>query len=139
MPRNPSEPVFDKKLIEHVLISGTVMGGLAFLNYYLVLQSGEAVEQARNLTLMLMVLFGNIHALNSRSETRSLFTLPIKTNLFLMCAVPLAQLVHITAMYTPGLSDILQLQPISLGQWAQLLLVASSLLVVEEIHKWWRK
>ncbi|WP_428773910.1 cation-translocating P-type ATPase [Vibrio sp.] len=137
-PRNPSEPVFDKRLIEHVLISGTVMGGLAFLNYYLALQSGESVEQVRNLTLMLMVLFGNIHALNSRSETRSLFAQSVKTNLFLMCAVPVAQLVHIAAMYTPGLSDILQIQPISFGQWTQLLLIALSLLVVEEIHKWWR-
>ena len=139
MPRNPSEPVFDKKLIEHVLISGTLMGGLAFLNYYLVLESGEDIEQARNLTLMLMVLFGNIHALNSRSETCSLFAQPIKTNLFLVCAVPIAQLVHISAMYTPGLSHVLEIQPISLGQWAQLLIVALSLLVVEEIHKWWRR
>ncbi len=139
MPRNPGEPVFDKKLIEHVLISGTVMGGLAFVSYYLDLRSGESVEHARNLTLMLMILFGNIHALNSRSETRSLFTQSVKTNLFLMCAVPLAQLVHIAATYTPGLSDILQIQPISLSQWVRLLLIALSLLAVEEIHKWWRK
>lgn len=138
-PRNPSEPVFDKKLIEHVLISGTVMGGLAFLNYYFELRSGESVEQARNLTLMLMVLFGNIHALNSRSETRSLFSLSVKTNLFLMCAVPLAQLVHITATYTPVLSGVLELQPISLDQWIRLLLISLSLLAIEEIHKWWRK
>lgn len=138
-PRNPSEPVFDKKLIEHVLISGSVMGGFAFLNYFFELRSGESVEQARNLTLMLMVLFGNIHALNSRSETRSLFSLSVKTNLFLMCAVPLAQLVHITATYTPVLSGVLELYPISLHQWMQLLLISLSLLAIEEFHKWWRK
>ncbi len=138
-PRNPSEPVFDKKLIEHVLISGSVMGGFAFLSYYFELRSGESVEQARNLTLMLMVLFGNIHALNSRSETRSLFSLSVKTNLFLMCAVPLAQLVHITATYTPVLSDVLELRPITLEQWIRLLIISLSLLAIEEIHKWWRK
>jgi hypothetical protein len=40
-------------------------------------------------------------------------------------------------MYMPGLSDVLALQPITLAQWANLLLIASSLLLVEELHKWW--
>ncbi|MCW8328704.1 HAD-IC family P-type ATPase [Photobacterium sp. SDRW27] len=138
-PRNPSEPIFEKMIIEHVVISGTVMGGLAFIHYYLALDAGQSVEQARNLTLMLMVLFGNIHALNSRSETQSLFSLSLFANPFLMLAVPIAQLVHIAAMYTPGISDVLAIQPISLAQWSQLLIIACSLLVVEELHKWWRR
>ncbi|MDX1302118.1 HAD-IC family P-type ATPase [Photobacterium sp.] len=138
-PRKPREPIFEKIIIEHILISGTVMGGLAFINYYLALDAGQPVEQARNLTLMLMVLFGNIHALNSRSETLSLFSLSLFANPFLMLAVPIAQLVHIAAMYTPGISDVLAIQPISLAEWGQLLLIASSLFVVEELHKWWRR
>ncbi|WP_083651819.1 cation-translocating P-type ATPase [Photobacterium proteolyticum] len=138
-PRKPSEPIFEKVIIEHIVISGTVMGGLAFVHYYLALEAGQSVELARNLTLMLMVLFGNIHALNSRSETLSLFTLPVFANPFLICAVPIAQLVHIAAMYTPGISDVLAIQPISLVQWIQLLLIASSLFVIEELHKWWRR
>lgn len=138
-PRNPSEPIFEKIIIEHVVISGSVMGGLAFVHYYLALDSGQSVEQARNLTLMLMVLFGNIHALNSRSETQSLFSLSLFSNPFLMLAVPIAQLVHIAAMYTPGISDVLAIQPITLVQWSQLLLIACSLLLVEEFHKWWRR
>ncbi len=139
LPRSPDEAVFDKKLIEHILISGTVMGGLAFLNYYLLLQSGESLENARNLTLMLMVLFGNIRAINARSETRSFFSQPINANPFLMLAVPGALLIHIAALYTPGLSSILEIQPISLIQLGQLLLIASSLFVVEEVYKWWRR
>ena len=138
-PRKPSEPIFEKMIIEHVVISGTVMGGLAFIHYYLALDSGQSIDQARNLTLMLMVLFGNIHALNSRSETQSLFSLSVFANPFLMLAVPVAQLVHIAAMYMPGISDVLVIQPISLVQWAQLLIIACSLFVVEELHKWWRR
>ncbi|MDZ7669879.1 MAG: cation-translocating P-type ATPase C-terminal domain-containing protein [Gammaproteobacteria bacterium] len=84
-----------------------------------------------------MVLFGNIHALSSRSETRSLFQIPFFANPFLVIAVPLAQAIHIAAMYTPGLSDVLQLSPISLQQWLILLSVALILLLVEELHKLW--
>ncbi len=136
-PRSPSEPIFNRRIIEHVLLTGFVMGGLVFLVYFYLIQSGEPLASAQNLTLMLMVLFGNIHALNSRSETRSLFCIPLVNNLFLVLAVPLAQLVHISAMYIPGLNDVLGLQPISLGQWAVLLFISLSLLVIEEGHKVW--
>ncbi|KPQ00071.1 HAD-IC family P-type ATPase [Marinobacter sp. HL-58] len=134
-PRSPHEPVFDKHIIQHVLVVGSWMGLVAFLNFQWTLEQGQSIEEARNLTLMLMVLFGNIHALNSRSESRSLFGIPLLGNPFLMLAVPLAQLAHIGAMYTPGLSDVLQIQPISLKEWLQLLAFAMSLLVVEELHK----
>nr|WP_183704462.1 HAD-IC family P-type ATPase [Marinobacter oulmenensis] len=134
-PRSPHEPVFDKHIIEHVLVVGSWMGLVAFLNFQWTFEQTQNLEEARNLTLMLMVLFGNIHALNSRSEFRSLFRIPLLRNPFLMLAVPLAQLAHIGAMYTPGLSDVLQIQPISLQEWLQLLGFALSLLVVEELHK----
>jgi magnesium-transporting ATPase (P-type) len=134
-PRSPKEPVFDKHIVEHVLVVGSWMGLVAFLNFQWTLDQGQSIEEARNLTLMLMVLFGNIHALNSRSESRSLFRVPLLSNPFLMLAVPLAQLAHIGAMYTPGLSDVLQIQPISVKEWLQLLALAMSLLVVEELHK----
>ncbi|MCR8913350.1 HAD family hydrolase [Marinobacter panjinensis] len=134
-PRSPQEPVFDKHIIQHVLVVGSWMGLVAFLNFQWTLEQGQSVEEARNLTLMLMVLFGNIHALNSRSELRSLFSMPLLRNPFLMLAVPLAQLAHIGAMYTPGLSDVLQIQPISMEEWLQLLAFAMSLLAVEELHK----
>jgi hypothetical protein len=57
-------------------------------------------------------------------------------NPFLMLAVPFAQLVHIGAMYTPGISNVLALNPITLMQWLALAGVASLLLVIEEGHKW---
>ncbi|MGF1606760.1 MAG: cation-translocating P-type ATPase [Rhodothalassiaceae bacterium] len=135
-PRAPSEPIFERHIIEHVLVTGTVMGGLAFTVYFWLMGQGTPEAEARNLVLMLMVLFGNIHALESRSERRSLFRIRFLANPFLVLAVPFAQLIHIGAMYTPGLSDVLQLQPISFQAWAMLLGVALILLVVEEIHKW---
>lgn len=135
-PRNPSEPIFERHIIEHVLITGTTMGLLAFAVFSWLYESGMAIETVRNLTLMVMVLFGNIHALSSRSESRSLFRIPLLGNPFLICAVPIAQLVHIGATYAPGLGGVLQLQPVSVHQWLTLLGVAGVLLMVEEIHKW---
>lgn len=134
--RNPAEPIFDRFIIEHMLVTGTAMGLLAFGTLAYLIKSGYGATETRNLTLMLLVLFGNIHALSSRSEVRSLFKIKFFGNPFLILAVPFAQLLHITAMYIPGLSNVLELKPISLVQWASLLSVALILLLVEEIHKW---
>ena len=135
-PRNPSEPIFERRIIEHVLVNGTVMGLLAFATFSYLIELGSELQDARNLTLMLMVLFGNIHVLSSRSEKRSLFTMPFFANPFLILAVPIAQIIHISAMYIPGLSHVLQITPISASQWLGLLVVAITLFVIEEMHKY---
>ncbi len=134
-PRKPSEPIFERRIIEHVLVNGTVMGLLAFATFFYLIEQQTELQNARNLTLMLMVLFGNIHVLSSRSEKISLFTMPFFANPFLILAVPIAQLIHIGSMYTPGLADVLQINPITYQQWMGLLLVATTLLFVEETHK----
>lgn len=136
-PRSPHEPVFESHIIQHVLVTGTVMGALAFSVYAFLMNSGTPIEQARNLTLMLMVLFGNIHALSSRSESRSLFSMPFFGNPFLVIAVPVAQGIHIAAMYLPGISKVLELNPVTIRQWLMLAGVALILLLTEEVHKWW--
>lgn len=69
---------------------------------------------ARNTLLLLLVLFENVQAENSRSETRSLFALsPLRHPIVLVGTVA-AQLIHIAAMYTPGLRDVLQVAPVRL-------------------------
>ena len=135
-PRNPREPIFERGIIEHVLVNGMVMGLLAFATFYYAIELGTELNNARNLTLMLMVLFGNIHVLSSRSEKKSLFSMPFFGNPFLILAVPIAQLIHIGAMYTPGLSHVLAIKPITSSQWVGLLLIALTLLLVEETHKY---
>jgi len=138
-PRRPNEPIFERRIIEHVLVIGGAMGTMAYATFHTLLTLGHDIDMARNLTLMLMVLFGNIHALSSRSETRSLFRIPLRRNLFLVLAVPVAQVVHIGAMYVPGLNTVLAIQPISLSQWLALLAIALGLLAVEEAHKAWHR
>lgn len=133
--RKPSEPIFDKHIIEHVLVAGSVMGGLAFVVFYVLNAMELSLTSSQNFVLLLMVLFGNMHALSSRSETRSLFTMSLN-NRFLLIAVPVAQLVHIACMYIPGISDVMGLEPVSFIEWAMLAAVALVFLSCEELHKY---
>ena len=134
-PRKPEEPIFEKHLLQHVLIIGGLMGIMAFLVFNYLLSIGTELVHARNLTLMQMVLFGNIHAFCSRSEIRSVFSIRFFSNPFLMLAIPFSQMVHISAMYLPGIRDVLQLQPISIHEWLILAAISSTLLLAEELNK----
>ncbi|MEQ8354858.1 MAG: HAD-IC family P-type ATPase [Kiloniellaceae bacterium] len=136
-PRPRGETLFDRRMIGQVLAAGGYMGVCAFGFYYVMLDLGLPEERARNLLLLLMVLFENVHALNARSERRSLFAVPLGANPFLILAILGAQGSHVAAMYLPGLSDVLAVRPVSLLEWLLVAGLALSLLVVMEVRKAW--
>ena len=138
-PRPPNQGVFDRVMLQRVLLSSVTMGVVAFATYYWLLQAGWTVDAARNLVLLLMVMFENLHAFNSRSETRSMFTMNPFKNKLLLFSVLAAQVLHIGAIYTPGLNDVLGLAPVTLQQWIAMLAVALTLVLVNEGYKAWRR
>lgn len=138
-PRSPHEPIFNRLMVERVLVSALVMGPLAFMVFLWHMDAGMTEAGARNMTLLLMVLFENVHVLNSRSETISVFRQGLFGNHFLLLAILGAQAVHIGAMYTPGLRELLAVMPVTADQWARLLMVALILIVMDEAQKHWRR
>jgi magnesium-transporting ATPase (P-type) len=125
-------------MIERVAVSALVIGGIAFVVYQWLLGRGYTVEEARNSVLLLMVLFENAQAFNSRSERLSVFRHDPLRNKFLLFGTLAAQLVHIGAMYTPGLREVLGVHPVSLAHWLELLGLATAILAAMELHKLWR-
>jgi Ca2+-transporting ATPase len=134
-PRPPRESIFNRIMIERVVLSALVIGIVAFLLFQWLLEAGFSLEEARNGTLMLMVLFENIHVFNSRSETRSAFRHNPLRNPLLLFGTLAAQLVHIGAIYTPWLGGVLQIQPISPQHWLLLLGLSLTVMVIMELHK----
>ena len=138
-PRPPDQPIFDRRMIEATILSGAYMGGVSFAVFAWLIDSGWSVETARNVLLLLMVSFENAMVLSVRSETRSIFRVPFRANPFVVLAVVAAQGVHIAAMHIPGLSDVLQIAPVSLQTWATTAVLALSLIAVIEIYKYVRR
>ena len=73
LPDHRAKLSFNRIMVERVVVSALVMGVTAYLLFSFLLQSGFDVDEARNGTLLLMVLFENVHVFNCRSETRSVF------------------------------------------------------------------
>ncbi len=134
-PRAPGEAIFNGVMLGRVLLSALVIGGLCLGTFKVLLDMGWDEAAARNAALLLMVLFQNAQVGNSRSETRSVLVVSPLRNPLLLAGTAAAQLLHIGAMYTPGVREILHLQPVSLELWGAMLGLALSLVVVMEIYK----
>ncbi|MFV8782634.1 cation-translocating P-type ATPase [Microbulbifer sp. SA54] len=132
-PRPPDESLFNPVMLRRVMVSGLVMGGLAFGCFYLLLAGGWALDAARNSVLLLMVLFENVQVLNSRSESRSIFRQPFFSNPLLLLGTLAAQGIHILCLYSPLMQSVLGVSPVSSAQWGILLCIALLQLVAMEI------
>ena len=82
-----------------------------------------------------MVLMQNVDAFNARSETRSVFKVPLRDNPLLAAGVLAALLLHVAAMYLSPLQRLLGVAPLTGTEWVVMPLVALTLLVVMELHK----
>jgi Ca2+-transporting ATPase len=136
-PRRPQEPIFDRVMITRNVYSALVMAGVGFGVFYWLLERGYDPDHARNLLLLLFVVFENFQALNARSEHHSLFHHGLFSSRLLVGSVIGAQAIHLAAMHVPGLADTLRIWPVTIEEWAAMLALGSSLLVVMEIEKWW--
>lgn len=135
-PRNPKEPLFDKNLFQSILISGLVIGIIVFtVWYYLIKNEGMEVSQARGYIMALMVFIQNIHVFNCRSEKKSAFSVPLKTNKLIVGGVICSILLQVIVMEVPFLSKFLQTVSIPFVHLIYLFLLASIVLVVLEIYK----
>lgn len=136
-PRPPDEPIFNRIMIERIFVGACVMGFVGFGLFAVLMKNDYSVKESRNALLLLMVLFENVHIGNCRSELKSAFSLSPMKNPIIVIGVALAFTVHLTAMHTPWLQRVLQVQPIESSLWLILILLAFTILPAVEIHKWY--
>ncbi len=138
-PRPPNEPIFNRIMISRIAVGGLYMGFIAFGFFYYLMHTGYTIDSARNLILMLMVLFENAHVFNSRSERISIFKINHLKTLLIPVSVILAQAIHTGALYFPPAQKLLKVKPISFAIFSELLFFALGLIVVMEAEKWFQK
>jgi magnesium-transporting ATPase (P-type) len=136
-PRPPGEPIFNRLMLERLLMAVLVVGVGGFLVYDVALRLGWELADARNLLLLTMVLFENVHVGNCRSETRSAFALSPLRSPVLFFGTLGALLVHVAGMYVPFLQEILSTKPVEPWLWGVAIGVGVLVVPAVELHKWW--
>jgi magnesium-transporting ATPase (P-type) len=137
-PRPPKQRIFDRLMVERTLVAAVVMAGVGFSVFVWMIQvAGWTESESRNALLLLLVLFQNLHIGNCRSETKSTFRLSPLTSPILLGGTLLAFSVHLVAMHVPLAQRVLSVAPVRFSTLAILVGLASSIVFVVEVHKWW--
>ena len=135
-PRDPKSSLFDKKLIQEVLLAGLVIGLIVFAVWvYLIKCVDMPVESARGYVMALMVFMQNIHVFNCRSEKQSAFKVSIKSNPFVVISVICCIILQIIVMEVDVFAKFLQTTTVPVIHVLILFLVASIVLFAIEIYK----
>jgi Ca2+-transporting ATPase len=138
-PRRRDEGVISGLLWERTLVTGLVMAAGTLLMFWWELSDSGEIGRAQTVALTTMVLYQVFHVGNCRSERRSVFALSPWSNPFLFAATAAALLVHVAALYVPPTQFLLRVEALDAGTWIRMALVASTILVAVEAHKWLRR
>ncbi len=135
-PRKTSESIFNKLMIEEILLSGIIIGGIVFgFWYYLINVAHMNVTSARSYILLIMVFMQNIHVFNCRSELTSAFKLSIKNNPLIVLGIIATLILQLIVTETPFLSTILNIKPLDMNHIIFAFLLTIPLLIIMELFK----
>ena len=93
------------------------------------------ITKALTISLTTLAVFQWFNAWNCRSESKSIFQMNPFSNKFIVGATGIVIFLQFAALYTPFLQKILHTTPLSLSEWLIIIPVASSIILVEEIRK----
>lgn len=134
--RKNSNNIFDKQMIEQILISGLFMGIISFIVFVVLIKCFDMqASTARGYVMALMVFMQNMHVLNCRSEYLSVFNNPIKNNIFVLFSIVSAIILQIIVMEVDMFSMFLQTTSIPFIHLIFLFLASLPILLVMEMYK----
>ena len=135
-PRDPKESLFDRTLLEEILVSGISIGFIVFgLWYYLLNIVHMDVASARGYSMALMIIIQNIHAFNCRSEKKSIFQIPLSSNKIFLVGVLGSMLLGLAVLEVDFLSLFLKTSHVPFLHLGVLFLLGLVILVIMECYK----
>ncbi len=138
-PRSKKQRIIDREMQLGVLLCGVVMAVVTLLTIDLKLPGGliegsSSLAEARTAGFTVLVVAQLFNCFNSRSERVTAFR-GLFANGWLWAAVGLSLLLQIAVVHLPILGGALGTSPLSAGDWALCLVMASFVLWVDELKK----
>jgi Ca2+-transporting ATPase len=129
--------VFAHGLGTHVIWVSVLMAALALGTQFGALHMGTPRWQTMVVTV---IAFSQLaHVLAIRSESESLFSIGLFSNLPLVAAVVATVALQLAVVYIPTLNGWFKLDPLTLGESVTCALVGITILVAVEVEKWMKR
>jgi P-type Ca2+ transporter type 2C len=129
----PNKYLVDKTMIIRMIPMGLVMavGTIAIFRYF----APVDYVKATTIAMTLLAVFQWFNAWNCRSEKKSILRQNPFSNPWLLAATAIVIILQILALQLPFLQKILHTTSLSAWEWAMIVLMATSVIIIEELRK----
>jgi len=145
-PRDPKESFFAKGAGLRAVIGGSLIGILTLVAFYLGLRefgyslgskniSEEALTYARTMSFVVIVASQLFYSLTMRNSTKSIFSIGLLTNKYLIGAIIIGFILQFGVISVPFLASAFKVHNLSFTDWDLVILLALVPLAVNEIIK----
>jgi len=132
-PRKKNASILTRPLYLSMFIGGIVMG---LGTYFLFSNIGGSLEYARTAAFTLFVTYQLVNVLNCRSFDQSIFKINFFENKELLLAIIVSFILQLAVVYVPFLQGFFHTDPLNLNDWLIIIPSAFTVLVVDEIRKY---
>jgi Ca2+-transporting ATPase len=134
-PRNPDEPILNRKIQRKIIIQSIAMTAATLGIYYLTLQTTQNLTIARTFAFVTLSTSELLRAFTVRSETTSVFELGLFSNKYMLWGNIISFILILMVVYVPFLRNVFQTVPLTLSHWAYILAFAAIPFAAAEIGK----
>ncbi len=133
-PRDPSARILHGRRLSYLVVYGAIMatGTLSVLAWSM---TNSSEEHALALAFTTFVLFQVFNVFNARAEDVSVFSRDLFTNAKLWMAVGGVVVLQVLAVHFDPVQEIFGTADLALADWAVAVVVASSVLWIDELRK----
>lgn len=138
-PRDPRRPLLTFALFMRTgFVCLIMLAGAFWLFFWEMNMAGETVAEARTAVINVIVLVEVAYLFACRSLTRSLWSIGVMTNRWVIGGAMGMVGAQLLFTYTPAMNSLFQTAPISGGSWLRIIAVATTAFIAVEFEKWLR-
>jgi cation-transporting ATPase F len=135
-PRDPARPILTPGLLLRILIVSLLMVAGGFALFLWEQEQGAPQAEARTAVVNVIVMVETFYLFNCRSLTRSLFSLGLFTNLWVVGGAAAMILLQLMFTYAPFMNRLFHSAPIRGTAWLRIVGVGLVVFAAIEWQKW---
>ena len=117
-PRDPHASLLGPELLGRIVMVGVILLGCAFGLFYLELQRGTAIEEARTVAVNVFVIIETFYLFNCRSSHPSFLPRGLGNNPFVLAGAGAMLLLQLGFTYLPIMNRLFGSAPVRPDSWA---------------------
>jgi len=133
-PREADASFFSEGVGHSILFRGVIQG-LITLSAYWYGETHYNHEIAMTMAFATLGLIQLAHAMNTRSNDKSIFKIGLFSNRFMNGAIVIASILQVSIILIPGLNTMFRVSHLNLSQWGIVLAASLSIIPIVEVIK----